>query len=520
MSPAPPAAAIARAVRHWRAALGDAHVRTDAGALAAAQSTTYPTSQRVVALLRPADVAQVRECVRIAGRTGVPLYPVSTGKNWGYGSRVPAQDGCAVLELGRLTRILDYDEELCCVSVEPGVTQEQLHRFLQERGGRLWMDGTGSTPVAGPLGNTLERGFGLTPYGDHVGRACAYEVVLPDGELLRTGYRGWPGARSAAVDRWSPGPQLDGLFSQSNLGVVTRISIPLMPAPERTEMAVLDIGGEAQLGSAVDVMRSLQLDGTVRAAPWFGNHYRVLGVLMRFPWHRTDPPLRPELSAQIAAENGLAPWTGFVALHGSGEQVAASRRRLIAALRGVVRRVEVVDAESLAAAPVSARRNVQVSMHRAYTGGLLNAAARAYWRKRQPAAADADPDRDGVGFVFNNTSLPFRGDDVLRAQRIAAEVILAHGFEPAFSCHSIRERVLQGLSTFAWDREVDGDDARALAAHDEVARRWAKQGWHPFRLGLHSMGIREQAEPVQRRTVAAIKAALDPAGIIAPGRYA
>jgi len=513
-------AATAGALRRWRAAIGDAHVVTDGTALAAAETTTYRTAQRILALLRPADVAQVSACVRIASATGVPVYPVSTGRNWGYGSRVPPQDGCAVLDLSRLDRILDYDEELCCVTVQPGVTQERLHRFLREQGGRLWMDGTGSTPHAGPLGNTMERGFGLTAYGDHVGRACAYEVVLADGEILHTGYGGWPGSRSARVDRWSPGPQLDGLFTQSNFGVVTAITIPLMPAPRLTQTAMFDIAGDAQLATAIDAMRALQLDGTVRAAPWFGNHYRVIGVVMRFPWHRTAPPLRPELAASIAAENGLAPWTGYAALYGSAAQVAASRRRLLAAMRGTVRGIEVFDDATLAAAPISARRNVQVAIHRAYTGGLLNAAQRAYWRKRDPAPADADPDRDRVGFIFVNASLPFRGDDVVRAQRLAAEVILDHGFEPSFSCHSIRERVLQGLSTFAWDRDVPGDDERALAAHDEVARRFISNGWYPFRLGLHSLHLRDHAEPVQRRTVAAIKAALDPAGVLAPGRYA
>src|SRR5262249_9595291 len=154
------------------------------------------------------------------------------------------------------------------------------------------------------------------------------------------------------------GPQLEGLFSQSALGVVTRVSVPLMPAPELTRMVVLDLADDDQLATAVDVMRGLQLDGTVRAAPWFGNHYRLLSILLRFPWHRTEPPLRPDLAAAIAAASGLTPWTGFTALHGSAAQVGAAQRRVLAALRRVATRVEVVDERSLAAAPVSARRNV------------------------------------------------------------------------------------------------------------------------------------------------------------------
>jgi 4-cresol dehydrogenase (hydroxylating) len=285
-------------------------------------------------------------------------------------------------------------------------------------------------------------------------------------------------------------------------------------------MLVVDVPDTAALTALVDVMRNLQLEGTVRAAPWFGNHYRLLGTVMRFPWHRATPPLRPEESAGIAAENGLAPWTCFSAIYGTAAQVAASQARVEGAVASIGLHVEGVDAGSLVAQPHSARRSIHLSMHRAYTGGILNAARRAYWRKRTPVDAEPDPDADGVGFIFVNASLPFRGADVVEAQHIAADVILAAGFEPSFSCHSIRERVLQGLSTFAWDRDVPGDDERAVAAHDRVSALWAERGWYPFRLGLHSLHLLEHAEPVHRSTVAAIRGALDPRGCIAPGHYA
>ncbi|HZB97340.1 MAG TPA: FAD-binding oxidoreductase [Candidatus Sulfotelmatobacter sp.] len=507
------------AIRQWRELLGDEHVLDDMGSLEAVSQATYPTAARATAVVQPSAVDEVQECVRIAARNRISLHAFSTGKNWGYGSRVPARDGAVLLDLHRLNRIVDYDDELGLLTVEPGVTQEQVFTFLKDRGGRFWMDGTGSTPDAGLVGNIMERGFGLTPYGDHVSRACAFEVVLPDGELLHTGFGAYPGARVGVVDRWSPGPQLDGLFSHSDYGIVTRLTTPPMPAAETALMAVMDLRDTDQLRRAIDIVRGLQLDGTIRSAPWFGNHYRLLGTVMRFPWHRSQPPLAPAASVQIAAEHGLYPWTGFAAIYGSAEQVAASRRRLESALSSTVSALTFVDSATLDAEPVSARRSIHLSMHRAYTGGLLNAVRRAYWRKRSTPPADADPDRDRVGFIFVNASIPFRGEDAAAAAHLAERVILEHGFEPSFSCHSIRERVLQALSTFAWDRDIPGDDERAFAAHDQVADTWAEHGWFPFRLGLHSMPLRERAEPSHRRTVAAIKGALDPSGVLAPDRY-
>src|SRR5690606_38651079 len=128
---------------------------------------TFATDAAVPLIVRPATTAEVQECLRVAQRHGVPVYPVSTGRNWGYGSSAPASDGNVILDLRRMNRIVDFDEALGYVTLEPGVTQQQLYDFLAQRGSALWMDATGAGPDSSIIGNTLERGFGHTPYGDH-----------------------------------------------------------------------------------------------------------------------------------------------------------------------------------------------------------------------------------------------------------------------------------------------------------------------------------------------------------------
>src|SRR5262249_33621177 len=137
-----------------------------------------------------------------------------------------------LVDLGRLNQIVDFDEELAYVTLEPGVTQGQLIAFLREQKSTLWMDATGAGLDCSIIGNTLERGFGHTPMGDHCANASALEVVLPNGECVETGFGRFPGAKAGALGRWGLGPSLDGLFSQSNLGIVTRMTVWLMPAPE------------------------------------------------------------------------------------------------------------------------------------------------------------------------------------------------------------------------------------------------------------------------------------------------
>ncbi len=179
---------LSRAIQDWSDIVGADHVINDRAALHAAETATFPTTARVPLILRPADRQQVQACLRVANTNRVPVYPISTGRNWGYGSRVPAADGSVLLDLGRMNRIVDFSEDLAYVTVEPGVTQQQLFDFLRDNRSRLWMDATGARPDSSLIGNTMERGFGHTPYGDHFAYVCDFEVVLPAGERIETGF--------------------------------------------------------------------------------------------------------------------------------------------------------------------------------------------------------------------------------------------------------------------------------------------------------------------------------------------
>lgn len=69
------------------------------------------------------------------------------------------------------------------------------------------------------------------PYGDHWGMHSGLEVVLPTGEVIRTGMGALPGNNSWQIFPYGFGPYSDGLFSQSNFGIVTKMGLALMPNP-------------------------------------------------------------------------------------------------------------------------------------------------------------------------------------------------------------------------------------------------------------------------------------------------
>jgi 4-cresol dehydrogenase (hydroxylating) flavoprotein subunit len=85
-----------------------------------------------------------------------------------------------------MNKIIEVNEEYAYAIVEPGVSFSDLYEYIQEKGYDLWP----SVPALGwgsIVGNTLERGFGYTPAGEHSQEQCGLEVVLADGQILRSG---------------------------------------------------------------------------------------------------------------------------------------------------------------------------------------------------------------------------------------------------------------------------------------------------------------------------------------------
>lgn len=97
-----------------------------------------------------------------------------------------------------MNTIAEINEEYGYAIVEPGVSFFDLYDEIQRRGLNLWP----SVPAIGwgsVLGNTTDRGFGYTPLGNHAEAQCGMEVVLPSGEMLRTGMGAMEGSQLFAL---------------------------------------------------------------------------------------------------------------------------------------------------------------------------------------------------------------------------------------------------------------------------------------------------------------------------------
>ena len=524
---------LSSATSEWRIVLGPERVISDELALRTAQATTFASESHVCAVLYPADTPQVQECLRIANRHRVPVYPVSTGKNWGYTSGAPTSDA-VLLNLSRMNRILDFSEELGYVTIEPGVTQGQLYEYLKSRNSKLWIDATGASSECSMLGNTVERGFGHTPYSDHFAHSCNFEVVLPDGEVIHTGHGDMPGSKTAPLYRWGTGPFADGIFSQSNFGIVTRITLWLMPAPERVEAFFFRIDHEDGLPPAVDALRPLRMDGTLQSACHIGNAYKVLSGLQAYPWEATlgKTPLTPEALVPFAKNFNFGAWNGSGALYGTKRQLAEARRLVKRALAGKVSKLQFLDEKKLkmlSRFSGIARLFVSWDLNRALEllnplFGLIQGVPTSqpmkscYWRKHTFDEADMDPDRDRCGLIWCSPISPLKGAEVRQMTGVCISTLLQHGFEPMISLTLMTERTVGCVVSIIYDRDVPGEDERAKICHEELLKRLAASGYYPYRPGIQSMAVMQHAGPFGH-FLKRLKRELDPKHILAPGRY-
>ena len=490
------------ALAAWRRIVGRDHVVTDPAALDDASTATYQTRPRVQAIVRPCGVADVQACVRVAQSCRIAIYPISRGCNWGYGSRVPPRDA-ALLDLRRMNRIVAFDPTLAYVTVEPGVTVRQLAGFLRRKRAALRLSMTGSSPDASLIGNAVERGLGNGIDFDRFANACEIEAVLPDGALVNTGWAGFAAARAAHTFPGALGPSLSGLFAQSNLGIVTRMTIWLWPESQYREVVRFGVDDPARLAALLDHLRGLLLARSIRGCVTLASDLRVLARHIQYPWDLAPrPPIPAAVRASLRAEAGLARWNGSIVLETATADIARLERRVIQE-----RIAPAVDRFTV-------RRNVG---HDAFDPSNLRS---VYWRKRTPPPELPDPDRDRCGVIWHNAMVPLRGAEVVRALALAERTLRRHALDPMLAVALCWPRAALVTALLLYDRDAVDADRRALSCSRDLAARWASHGWLPYRVGIHDMPSTMSRLDDRAATLQRIKDALDPAGILAPGRYA
>lgn len=513
--------------------LGREHVITEPADLSRSTANVTGLDRQIAAVLRPGSTAEVQQIVALANRHGVPLYPFSRGCNWGLGSRLPVRDGACLVDLSRMNRIREVSAQHRYAVVEPGVTQQQLYDHLVARQLPLMLNVVGAGGGTSLLGNALERGIGY--FHSRAGTLSGLEVVLGNGTLLRTGFGREDASALAHIYRHGIGPGLDELFYQSNFGIVTAAGIELLPRHPCRCSVIAKIHAPDRFADLVDAFADLRRNDVVRMVTHIGNYQRSFGTLAPLVyWHLGPERTRAQAEALLAAE-GFGPWSAVASVAGEPPAVRHAVRSIRARLRGIAS-VSVMDDNRLAKAEriltacaflPAARRKLAVlravrPVYNLSQGIPADEPLKAlYWGAglEPPQGPVENPDHSEAGYVYVLPLFPLDGKIGAAAAEEAERRARPYGIKPAMTFNVLDERCLELVLSVSFPR---GDAERTRAAHaycDELLDSLAAQGYRPYRVGVHQMGRVVKAGDPFWETARAIKRALDPNGIIAPGRY-
>lgn len=537
--------AIDIAVRELKSLIGAEFVKDSPEDLELLGRATEPGAKQPLAVVYPGDSAETAEVMRWANRHRIGVWPCSKGRNWGYGSATPLLEGTVVMVLERLDRIIEVNAELAYAVIEPGVTYRQLRAHLDREHPELWCDCTDGTPEGSVIGNALDRGLGTTHYADHFGTLCGLEVVMPDGALMRTG-GGVPGCKTWNTHKWGVGPYIEGLFSQSNLGVVVKAGVWLMPRPERFLSFTFDLAREEDLPKLVDIIRDMTLRGVISSAVHLVNDVVALAIVSQYTPQMLDQYSRlpPDVLAEMRERYGVAKWSFGGGIQGSKGQVAAVKREMKRLLAPLGKILFVDDAL------IRVVRKVLVARETPWLRGLIDSAVKlvvgkspellqaapeihgvlkgipsdyfvrhAYFKSRLPKPEFSHPGRDQCGIIWFAPVAPMTGGHVQEVIGLCSPEFEASGFDFYLALLIQNPRSMIVLTAIFYDK---ADPAQARAASDLYARMSAKvaaAGYQQYRVGTMGMPWLREKNPEFLGVLDAVKSAVDPRGVLAPGKY-
>lgn len=457
------------------------------------------TSHHAALVIQPDSVEQVQASVQVATELGVHLWTSSMGRNYGYGGSAPVVDGAIVLNLRRMNRILEIDTRQGYAMLEPGVSFHQLYKTLREQDAPLMM----SVPDLGwgsMIGNCLEHGYGYNILGDHSSALCGLEVVLANGDLIRTGQGAITNSPLWACHRRGYGPSIEEIFKQSNFGIVTKGGIWLVPRPEVISTGTILCRGDGDIVPLIDLVRKLLNEGVLQGVPM------IVGS--------AEEPEQDQAAegayTYANLKNVLRPgrWNVRFAFYGHESMVNARRA--------------ILEKELAATLP-----EAELEM-RSYSGGAgpEEVEPRDYISAGVPNQVLLERLKavfgDGFGHMDFSPVIPLTGEAAIRLDNAVRDVSRRHGIiGPVGMLCNARSMVAACLLIFDATDPARVEAGRAAVRElNDIAASW---GCAPYRSHVAMVdqvaGAFDFNDHALARTYAKIKDALDPAGILSPGNH-
>ena len=485
------------AVNRLKALLGSEAVITDEEAIAfTTRNTSAFDPPQVPGLVVPENVQELRDVLSLAREYQMQVYPYSRGLNWGLGSRLPASEDCILVSLEKLNNIREVNEQYHYAIIEPGVTQQQLAAYLKAQGYALQLNVTGSSPHSSVLGNILEKGTGFRNH--RVEDVRGMEVLLGNEELLHTGF--WhdkPAETTIHHFKYGVGPYLDGLFMQSNLGIVTAAVVNLIPEQEDTWMLTCHVS-ESKLQHFIDNVNELYQSRYLHDSMHIGN----------------------ELRTRIASESdeGISQWTSWTTISGDRRYLEFISEEITSRLSQSCKSLNFFASEQLNDEHSDEFLKEIYQLHQGYPSHLfLKAMSKSIGElgKFEPDSVD----QGRYGMLCCLPIIPFSGYEAHRAQELIYRVCADYNTTPAVTLNPMNDLYLEAVINLYFDRSSEQEIRMAHECNEELHSKLYQAGFRFYRLDIRMMRKYITEDSSFWRTVKNLKAAMDPDHIIAPMRY-
>ncbi|MGH9718524.1 MAG: FAD-binding oxidoreductase [Candidatus Acidiferrales bacterium] len=468
-----------------------------------------PNAFASAAAVKPASAEEVRAIVKIANEFKIPLWVVSRGKNLGYGGAAPRVSGSVTVDLGRMNRVLDVNEELCYAVVEPGVSFFDLYEHIRSRKMKMWM----SVPALGwgsVIGNALDRGLGYTPYGEHPNYLCGLEIVLPSGELIRTGMGALSRGNTWHLFKHGYGPSVDGFFMQSNFGIVIKAGMWLMPQPDCFIPCEVQCERETDLEQIVDITAKLRREDIIQNTAVLSNAVRLISRLgARDQWFKGTGAVPNEVVQKKVREMGLKSWNLRFAMYGA-EEVAEARLKIaqkaFAAIPDSRFTSRKFDSKSSSDAEFTAAIGTE-----AVQAGIPSIAAIGVIKYR-------GEDGGHIGF---SPIIPASGKEAVKLADLVGGICHEHGFD-YYGGFSFGVRHLWSVMMIMYDKKSDQDRVEVDRMFRQLVKEAGELGFAEYRAHVEYMDLVADQYDYNgyalRCFVETLKDAADPNGILSPGK--
>lgn len=462
--------------------------------MAEANISEFP-SKNILSVARPKSLAELQRLLRRSDHSKTPLFITSTGKNWALGSKQPVTEHNSVVVLEQINRIIEVSEQYRYAIIEPGVTQKQLSEYLLAHHPQLMFPVTGSAENTSVVGNMLERGVA---FGFRSKLLIAMEVMLASGKLVKTGFWHYVKDNNPLAFHYPPGhgPDLRGLFTQSNLAITTKMVIRLQ-LKKNTQIFTINFKQE-QLQSITDILREL-----------YEQHILDDGLLIT---NLNDP--RTTTGQNYSYNNQ---WCAFANFSGDPDFTALKLKRIKQALEPFKDTLAVLPNEPTAICSHPYHQVLIKAFQGIPTNYSLETMAKITNVELEDDNIDLNPKI--VGMVCCLPAVPFDGQQLLEVKSLIDQVSRELGVVAYHNYAAVDELTFEGYHRIYFDREDESAVETAHRWHEMVHRVLRENGFFPYRIDNRSMEVYCDEDDNYWQLIKQFKDLLDPNHIISPGKY-